>query len=74
MERKRIRRCDDRCHHARGSKCKCICQGFFHGSAGADNRAALGQGVDDQLEQHGFKKGETAYIEQKKMCMEVDGA
>jgi len=68
----RIRRCDSRCHHAKGTRCKCWCGGAFHGSAGADNRAALGQGVDDQLEQHGFKKGETAYIEQKRMPVEVE--
>ena len=74
MERKRIRRCDDRCHHARGSKCKCICQGFFHGSAGAVNRAALVGGAEELLQQHGFKKGETVYIEQKEMPLEVEGA
>jgi len=68
----RVRRCDSRCHHAKGTRCKCWCGGAFHGSAGAENRAAFAQGVDDQLEQHGSKKGETVYIEQKVMPLEVE--
>lgn len=59
----RIKRCDQRCHAAKGTRCKCWCNGFFHGSAGAANRAALAQGMTELLEQHGFKRGETAYIE-----------
>jgi len=68
----RVRRCDSRCHNAKGTRCACWCGGAFHGSAGADNRAALIQGGEGQLEQHGFKKGETAYIEQKVMPLEVE--
>jgi hypothetical protein len=66
-----VRRCDKRCHSARGSRCRCWCGGFFHGSAGAVNRAALSQGMTELLEQHGFKEGETAYIEQKELPLEV---
>jgi glycine/D-amino acid oxidase-like deaminating enzyme len=66
-----VRRCDKRCHSARGSRCRCWCGGFFHGSAGAVNRAALAQGMTELLEQHGFKEGETAYIEQKELPLEV---
>ncbi|MDP2731045.1 MAG: hypothetical protein Q8O55_11280, partial [Dehalococcoidales bacterium] len=59
---------------AKGTRCKCWCGGAFHGSAGADNRTALAQGVESQLEQHGFKKGETVYIEQKALPLEVESA
>jgi len=68
----RIRRCDSRCHRAKGTRCKCVCLGFFHGKdgAGAANREALAQGTV-LLEDHGFKEGETAYIEQKVLPLEV---
>ncbi len=65
----RQRRCDDRCHRAKGTRCKCICGGFFHGSAGAANREALAQNTG-LLEQHGFKKGEAIYVEQKELPLE----
>ena len=67
----RVRRCDSRCHNAKGTRCKCWCGGAFHGSAGAVNREALVHGGTEVLEQHGFKKGETAYIEQKRLPMEA---
>ena len=71
----RIRKCNDRCHCAKGTRCKCVCQGFFHGKdgAGAANRAALAEAVlpEELLKQHGFKEGETAYIEQKELPLEV---
>jgi hypothetical protein len=67
----RVRRYDRRCHEAHGSRCRCWCGGFFHGSAGAANRAALQEGVTGLLEQNGFKPGETAYIEQKPLPLEV---
>ncbi|MDD4984894.1 MAG: hypothetical protein PHQ43_03755 [Dehalococcoidales bacterium] len=72
----RVRRCDSRCHRARGTRCKCWCGGFYHGSAGAVNREALGLAVtgtdwSQVLSQHGFKEGETAYIEQKELPLEV---
>ena len=63
----KVRRCDKRCHSARGTRCRCFCGGFFHGSAGAANRAALAQGATELLEEHGFKKGETAYIGQEEL-------
>jgi len=71
--KQRIRTCGSRCHNARGTRCKCVCGGFFHGKdgAGAANRGALAQATDaDQaqlFEQHGFKEGKTVYIEQKKL-------
>jgi len=69
----KVRRCDKRCHHARGSRCRCWCGGFFHGKdgAGAANRESLAQGTTELLEQNGFKEGETAYIEQKELPLEV---
>ncbi len=60
----KIRRCDDRCHSAKGTKCRCWCGGAFHGKAGTANRAAAREKATGTLEAHGFKKGETAYIEQ----------
>ena len=73
--RKRV--CGKRCHSARGTRCRCFCGGFWHGKNGASalNRAALVQATEAEqrllLEQHGFKKGETAYIEQKELPLEV---
>ena len=74
----RKRTCSKRCHEARGTRCKCICQGFYHGSAGAANRQALQEQTEEEvkktLEQHGFKESETAYIEQIKLPLEVADA
>jgi len=73
--RKRIRTCSERCHEARGTRCACVCQGFFHGSAGAINRQALTQQTEEEVKellgQHGFKQGETAYIEQLELPLPV---
>lgn len=68
----RVRRCDRRCHQAKGIRCRCWCGGAFHGSAGAANRVAVQEGITEILEHHGFKQGETAYIEQ--LPLEVVGA
>lgn len=69
----KVRRCDSRCHNARRPRCRCWCGGFFHGKdgAGAVNREALQNAEQDFLEQHGFKTGETAYIERKEMPLKV---
>jgi len=67
----KVRRCDRRCHNAGRPRCRCWCGGFFHGSTGAANREALAQGVSQVLDQAGFKEGETAYIEQKELPVEV---
>lgn len=67
----KVRRCDRRCHEAKGTRCRCWCGGFFHGAGGTDNRDALQQGLTHLLDEHGFKKGETAYIEQNKLPLEV---
>lgn len=70
----KVRRCGARCHNARGSRCRCWCGGFFHGENGTGqaNREALAQGMTELLEQHGFKQGETAYIEQGRLPLEVE--
>ena len=65
----RARRCDSRCHTAKGSRCRCWCGGTFHSSAGAANREALRQGILE-IEEHGFKKGETVYLERLKLPLE----
>lgn len=70
----RVRVCGDRCHNAKRPRCRCWCGGFFHGSGGAANRDALAQGIPHLLEEHGFKKGETRYIEQKELPLEVVNA
>lgn len=73
----RTRRCDSRCHNAKGKRCGCICGGFFHGKdgAGAANREALHQATDEAaeklLEQHGIKKNKTVYIEQRELPLGV---
>ncbi len=40
------------------------------GTTGVANREALAKGMTELL-QHGFKEGETAYIEQKELPLEV---
>jgi len=69
----KVRRCGSRCHNAKGTRCRCWCGGFFHGKngAGAANREALAQNTTQVLAQAGFKEGETAYIEQKRLPLEV---
>lgn len=67
----RVRRCDKRCHNARRPRCRCWCGGAFHGAGGADNRAALTEGVTELLNQNGFEQGQTAHIEQKELPLEV---
>ena len=72
----RVRTCGSRCHNAKGARCRCWCGGFFHGSAGAANREALVNAVNEAeqarlLEQHGFKQGETKYTEQRKLPIPV---
>lgn len=37
------RRCDERCHHARGAICNCWCGGLFHGARGAAAREAFAE-------------------------------
>ncbi len=63
-----MRRCDRRCHEAKGRRCKCICDGFFHGAnaAGTVNRQSLADGLTT-LEEHGFRKGEALYVDQIKL-------
>jgi len=60
---------------AKGTRCACVCGGFYHSSAGAVNRLALTELSEEEvtktLEQHGFTQGETAYIEQIKLPLEV---
>jgi len=65
----KVRRCDKRCHEARGTRCTCWCGGFFHGAdgAGALNRAALTRGTIDLMRFPGYQKGETEYREQMKL-------
>ena len=72
----KVRRCDDRCHNAKGPRCRCWCRGHFHSAAGLVNREALYKAVTEAdkallLETNGFKPGETVYIEQAKLPVEV---
>jgi len=63
----KIRRCDDRCHNATGTRCKCWCGGFYHGATGIGrlNRAELDRATQF-LAEHGGKPGE-AYLEQRRL-------
>ncbi len=67
----RRRTCGKRCHEARGTRCACFCSGFFHGSGGAINRAALAGGVTRVEDRPGYRNGECRYIEQRKMALGV---
>lgn len=66
------RRCDDRCHYAKGTKCACWCLGAFHGVGGTAHRAAVVAGIPGILEEHGFKTGETVYINQAALPITKD--
>jgi len=68
----KIRRCNNKCHSARGTRCSCWCSGFFHGvnGTGSVNRAALLGGMIGLEKMPGFKVGGTAYIQQTKLPME----
>lgn len=44
------RRCDDRCHYARGPICNCWCGGVFHGARGAAAREAFIEAYGELLE------------------------
>lgn len=61
----RVRRCDDRCHEALGSRCKCWCGGFYHGASGSDNRGELDKAVQF-LDEHGGGTGHI-YLEQRRL-------
>jgi hypothetical protein len=68
----RARRCDSRCRDAKGTRCLCWCGGAFHGKKGLANRQAVLDGAAGVLEEHGFVKGETAFILQGRM--DIDAA
>lgn len=70
----RVRRCDSRCHCAKGTRCACWCGGFYHGSGGASNRADLADGINGILYRPGFKEGETVYLQQTELPFEGDNA
>ncbi len=61
----KARRCDKQCHEAKGSRCKCWCGGFYHGSGGDENRESL-QEATKFLDEHGGKSGEV-YREQLRL-------
>lgn len=69
---KRVRKCNRRCHEARGKRCGCWCGGALHGTAGAANRQAIQEGNTELLEQLGFEHGKTAYINQTTLPEVVD--
>jgi hypothetical protein len=74
----RIRRCDSRCHYSKGKRCACVCGGYFHGAAGLVNREALRKAASEAdtdllLQEHGFKPGQTAYLEQPRLPLEEEG-
>ncbi len=70
----RLRRCDKRCHSAKGTRCNCWCGGYFHGSrqVAVTHRQELFDGVT-KLEEHGFEKGKTKFIAQQGLPGVTDG-
>lgn len=68
----RVRRCDSRCHNAKGNRCECWCGGFFHGAAGAKNRAEVAKGNIELLKEHGFQKGKTIYLDQMELNLNIE--
>lgn len=62
----KIRKCDQRCHNAKGTRCKCWCGGAFHGSAGAAARQAVLDNPDI-LREYGFEHGKTVFRYQQEL-------
>jgi len=67
----KVRHCGKRCHEAKGTRCKCWCGGFFHGTGGSINRSALVSGLTRVEDRPDYHNGECKYIEQTKMALEV---
>ena len=42
------RRCDSRCHRAKGDSCRCICTGLYHG---AGRNGTLNQKIQEHQEE-----------------------
>lgn len=63
----RLRRCDSRCHNAKGSKCHCWCLGIFHGYSGLENRKLLTNGMLKLSDLSGYKQGKVVYVDQLNM-------
>ncbi len=61
----KVRRCDDRCHNAAGSRCKCWYGGFFYGTGSEANREKMEEATAF-LSEHGGKPRE-AYLGQRRL-------
>ncbi len=67
----KVRRCDSRCHRAKGTRCECFCGGALHGTAGAANRQAITMGLASIEALPNFKEGKTKFIYQQELPLEV---
>jgi hypothetical protein len=56
------RRCDDNCHHARGSKCGCICGGKFHGANVVSTKETERKELEELIAKSTVKKAEPARV------------
>ncbi len=50
------RRCDDNCHHARGSKCGCICGGKFHGAKVVSTKETERKELEELISKRAVKR------------------
>ena len=50
-----VGRCDSRCHNAKGTKCRCVCGGVFHGVGDRIAIEDAGHLADDELMENARK-------------------
>lgn len=65
----RLRRCDSRCHDAKGSRCKCWCSSTFHSSKGLINRSLIADGKLRLSDLPGYKAGHVVYTNHLKLSL-----
>lgn len=58
----KIRRCDKRCHEAKGSRCRCWCKGYFHGAKSAQQRREMEATPARKVYQLGGELSNTLYV------------
>ncbi len=69
---KRTRRCDARCHNAKGKRCTCICGGRYHGIMQKTDRLLF-----DDIEAEKLRKPSNAeadqFVEEFKARIKAEG-
>ena len=62
----KIRVCDKRCHQAKGEKCRCWCNGYFHGENASYQRERLQRKIEQNPKWGEFKGRKIIFEEEEK--------